>query len=483
MTWPSIATAASAFLGTMFAFASALTAEGRPPNVLFLLADDLRPDAIGALGNAVVHTPHLDDLVRCGTVFRRTTCAHPLCVPSRVEILTGSASLAGIRLPADGGPAETWPRAMRRAGYHTWYVGKWHTAGRPSSVGYEESLALYSDGGGAYPPSHPLDYAGREVTGYRGWVLQTDDGRLFPELGVGLTPDIDSTFADAAAAFLGRPTDQPFFLHVNFTAPHDPLLLQPAGETAHRPADIPLPPNFLPRHPFDHGNLGGRDELLLPFPRTPQDVRRDIAAYYAVVSRLDEQVGRVLAALDRSGRRNDTLIIFASDHGLALGSHGLRGKQNMYEHTIGVPLVLAGPSVAAGETRDAQCYLRDLFPTVCDLAGLRPPDGLDGQSLVPVLRAARNEVHPFVVGYFADSQRMIRTARWKYVWYPRSKREQLFDLAVDPFEITDLATSPDHLETKADLRGRLLQWLARHDDPILDAMPSQKPCGLLRQAR
>lgn len=397
-------------------------------------------------------------------------CAHPLCVPSRAEILTGRASVAGSPFRADDADkTDTWPRAMRQAGYHTWYVGKWHSAGRPSAAGYEETLALYSGGGGAYPLSFPVDYAGREVTGYRGWVLQTDDGRLFPALGVGLTPDVDSVFADAAIAFLSRRTDQPFFLQVNFTAPHDPLLLGPEDEAAYRSGDMPLPPNFLPRHPFDYGNIDGRDERLLPSPRTPHEVRRDIAAYYAVVSRLDAQVGRVLAALDRSGRREDTLVIFASDHGLALGSHGLRGKQNMYEHTVGVPLVFAGPGVPAGETHAAQCYLRDLFPTICDLAGVPTPAGLDGRSLAPLLASHQDEVHPFAVGYFADSQRMIRTDRWKYVWYPQAGREQLFDLVADPWEQADRSSDPDRIATKSDLRTRLLEWLAGHGDTVLDS--------------
>src|SRR5262245_42221834 len=132
--------------------------------------------------------------------------------------------------------------------------------------------------------------------GYRGWVFQTDDGKLFPEQGVGLTPDISRRFADAAITFLKRKPSRPLFLHVNFTAPHDPLLLPPDHEKAYDPERLPLPANFLPRHPFDHGNLTGRDEQLWPSPRTESDARAELAAYYAVISHLDEQVGRVLAA-------------------------------------------------------------------------------------------------------------------------------------------------------------------------------------------
>ena len=137
-----------------------------------------------------------------------------------------------------------------------------------------------------------------------------------------------------------RPHRQPFFLHVNFTAPHDPRLVPP-GFADRYPADkTELPKNFRAEHPFDHGNFYGRDELQLHWPRMPDETRRDLAVYYAVISHLDEQVGRIVAALEETGQLDRTLIIYSSDHGLAMGSHGLRGKQNMYEHSVGVPLIL-----------------------------------------------------------------------------------------------------------------------------------------------
>lgn len=146
-----------------------------------------------------------------------------------------------------------------------------------------------------------------------------------------------------------------------------------------------LPANFLPEHPFDHGNLRGRDELLMAFPRTASEVRGELACYYAVISHLDRQVGRILEALRAAGQADNTLAIFTSDNGLAIGSHGLRGKQNMYEHLIGVPLIIRGPAVVRGRRTDAQCYLRDLFPTACDVAGIPVPQSVRGRTLLPVL--------------------------------------------------------------------------------------------------
>ena len=440
----------------------------RSPNVLFIIYDDQRPDTIGALGNHLIQTPHLDSLVRSGTTFSRATCAHPLCVPSRAEILTGCTGFKNGVHPPHNKPdlsLKTWPETMREAGYHTWWVGKWHISGRPSTRGYEESLGLFASG--RRPPKPQFDSRGRLVTGYRGWMFQTDDRKLMPEKGIGLGPGISAKFADAAIEFIERRPERPFFLQVNFTAPHDPLLTPPGDENAYDPTKMPVPKNFLLRHPFDHGNFYGRDEKLLPWPRTRDDIRQDLATYYAVVSHMDEQIGRILESLRSTGQAENTILIFSSDHGLALGSHGLMGKQNMYEHTINVPLIFAGPGIPAGGKTNAQCYLRDLYPTVCELAGIPIPESLEGKSLVPVLSGKTDTVYPFIVGYYRQYQRMIRTDRWKLVRYPQIGREQLFNLRNDPFELKDLSMDPNHSEVGARLQGQLTDWLRQYSDPLV----------------
>ena len=441
----------------------------RPPNLLFLLTDDQRPDTVGALGNAILRTPHLDALVKGGTAFTRAVSPNPLCVPSRAEILTGCGGFRNGVLPGYSDKLDPklalWPETLRAAGYHTWYVGKWHTSGRPSTRGYTESLGLFASGKGA--PPRQLDHKGREVTGYRGWVFQTDDGKLFPEKGVGLSADISARLADAAIDLIKRKPDRPYFLHVNFTAPHDPLLLPPGYEKKYDPKKMALPPNFLARHPFDHGNINGRDELLLPSPRAEADVRDELAAYYAVIEHLDEQVGRILEALKSTGQAENTVVIFSSDHGLAIGSHGLRGKQNMYEHTIGVPLMIGGPGLPRGTRCDAQVYLRDLFPTACELAGVPVPATVEGQSLLPLLKGKEKALYPRVFGYFRDVQRMVRDDRWKLIHYPQIKKHQLFDLRDDPAELKDLADDPRHAATRDGLRGHLEAWQKQVGDPLL----------------
>ncbi len=444
-------------------------ASRRWPNVLVLVADDQRPDTISALGNSVIQTPNLDRLVREGSVLTRAVCANPICTPSRAEILTGCGGFRNGILDF-GGQIDPqlvlWGEAMRRGGYRSYYVGKWHNDGKPVTRGYDETDGLFTGGGGRFSVVQQ-DWKGREITGYRGWIFQSDDGTLFPGKGVGLTPNISGEFADAAIRLLSPNGDKPFFLHVNFTAPHDPLIMPPGYEEKYDAAKMPLPKNFLPEHPFDHGNFRGRDELLLPWPRTPADVRDELAMYYRVISHMDQQIGRIFAALQQTGQWDNTLIIFTADHGLAIGSHGLRGKQNMYEHTVGVPLLIRGPGIPAGKRLAAQVYLRDMYPTVCDLCNVPVPATVEGKSFAHVLAGKTDTIHEQVFCYFRDSQRMIRTDRWKLIHYPQINRYQLFDLAVDRDEMHDLSNNTRHAVVLTDLHRKLQDWQREVRDPLV----------------
>ncbi len=431
------------------------------PNVLLIVTDDQRPDTIRALGNKIIETATLDGLVRDGTTFTRAIAPCPICTPSRAEIMTGVSGVRTkhrLRGRKQTGPEPVlWAQTMRDAGYVSWYVGKWMNDGRPVNRGYDRSNGLFRGGGKKYWTDR-VDYRGHEVTGYVGWIFQTDDGTLKPELGVGLTANISKHFADAAIELLKSKPDKPFFMHVNFTAPHDPLLIPPGYKDKYKPEQIPLPPNFKPEHPFDHGNARGRDEMLLPFPRTPKVVRKDLAAYYAVLSHMDHHLGRILAALDETGQADNTIVIFTSDHGLAIGSHGLRGKQNMYDHTVGTPLIFRGPNIPKRQRSDAQCYLRDLYPTVCELVGVEIPKTVEGLSLAPVLQGKAKSVRECVFGHYSDCQRMIRTDRWKLIHYPKIEKYQLFDLSADPNELKNLADDPQHAQLFDRLRAKLAAW-------------------------
>lgn len=444
-----------------------------PPNILFLLTDDQRPDTVQALGNPLIETPHLDQLVSRGMNFTRATCSYPICVISRAEILSGMHgwengidALGGTRF-REG--ITFWAEALAGSGFTTCYVGKWHTRGRPSDYGYAEVRRLFSGGGGKWWEEGQTDWKGTPITGYRGWIFQDETGKeKYPDLGVGLTPDIDSKFADGAIAFIEeqKRSPAPWFLHVNFTGPHDPLFIPPGYEGKYRIDDMVLPENFMAEHPFDHGNLRGRDEELLPFPRTREDIADLLRVYYSVIDYLDQQVGRIIDALEKTGQLDNTIVIYSSDHGMAVGSHGLRGKQNQYEHTINVPLIVAGPGVASGVSSDAQIYLRDLFPTTCELAGITIPDSVTAKSFAGILRGDQSGHREEVFGYFKDTQRMIRTDRWKYVEYPVAKERQLYDLAADPLEKHNLVDDPSWDGVVKDLSARLDQWREETGDPV-----------------
>ena len=441
-------------------------------NVVFLLADDMRPDALGCTGNPAVKTPNLERLAARGTLLTRATCGYPICHVSRAEILTGrcltNADMPGHPLRID--PQWTlWPEAMLHAGWHTAYCGKWHTQGTPRARGYSQTSALFSSGGtkGA-PLTFPVSSTGRAVTGYTGWTFKDAAGNAIPGDTVGLTPETDARIADGAIAVIRGHKAEPFFLHVNFTAPHDPLLWPRGMDPRVDAAALTLPPNFRPEHPFDHGNIAGRDEVIVPAPRSAEDVRRERAVYFKLVENVDAQAGRIIRALEEAGVMERTLIIFSSDHGLALGSHGLMGKQNQYEHTIGVPLIIAGPTVRAGVRVAAPCYLRDLFPTVCDITGTAIPPSVQARSLAPVLRGGDADAGPAIYGRFTDTQRMMRTADgWKLIWYPKIARRQLFHVSEDPDELRDLAEEKGEEKRLFRMMADLESWLRDQGDAVM----------------
>lgn len=456
-----------------FAIPFALSQE--KPNILFLLSDDQRPDTIGALGNDQISTPNLDELVRSGMSFSRATCSNPICVASRAEMLTGThgwtngmTARPGDRLREES--VTWWGQSFLDAGYDTVYVGKWHTPGNVLTRGFARTEGLFKGGGGKYWKDIS-DWKGFPVTGYRGWIFQDPaTGELFPDKGVGVTPEISSHFADAAIEALktNASTGKPFFLTVNFTAPHDPLFLPPGVEEEYHAEDMVLPGNFSPWHEFDHGNFNGRDEALLAWPRTEESVKDLLRVYYAVIHDMDRQIGRILDVLDASGQIDNTYIIYSSDHGMSVGSHGLRGKQNMYEHTINVPLIIAGPGIEADSSSDAQVYLRELFPTTCELAGISVPEKVTAQSFAGVLLGKKKEHHDTIFGYFRDYQRMIRRDDgWKLIVYPHIGKQQLFQVRKDPDELNDLSGQPEYAEILQSLEAELDQWRRDSNDPLL----------------
>lgn len=444
-------TAPVAFLAACLATAGT---HAGPPNVLVIVSDDQRPDAIGAFGHPDVQTPHLDRLVERGFVFHNAYCqgsdVGAVCRPSRAMLLSGRSLW---QAPRDLDDVITLPECFRDAGYDTFGTGKWHNGQRSFIRSFSHGEAVFFGGMGD-PYALPVyDYdatAEMPLTNKR------------PSRTHAVT-----LFADAAIRFLKHtPHERPFFAYVSFTSPHDPRTAPAEFAAQYDAQEIELPANFLPEHPFDNGELQIRDEQLAEWPRTPEAIRKHLADYYAMISHVDHEVGRILAALEEAGAASETIVVFTSDHGLAIGSHGLMGKQNLYEHSMKAPLIVAGPRIPRRES-SALVYLFDLYPTLCELAGVESPSNIEGKTLAAILRGEATAVRQSIFTAYRDVQRAIRSERWKLIEYPQVGQTQLFDLKSDPEETHDRSRDPEYTEHVTALQKGLDAERRRYDDPLI----------------
>ena len=443
-------------------FVSVCQAADRP-NILFLFSDDQRADTIANLGNDHIRTPALDRLVKSGTTFTRAYCMGSnqgaVCVPSRAMLMTGR-SLFRIQEQLRG--QDTWPEAFARAGYTTFITGKWHN-GAPSVLrAFQQGKAVFLGGMG---DPHRL-----KIQDIDSITRSLKNPRPSSEHCV-------KVFADEAAAFLDGQKDetQPFLCYVAFNAPHDPRVAPKEYHDHYQANPPPLPENFLPQHPFNNGALVIRDEELAPWPRTPEVVRKHLADYYAAIEFLDAQIGRILDSLERSGKLGNTLIIFSSDHGLAIGSHGLFGKQSLYDHSMRAPLIIAGPGLPRDQRSGVLCYLYDIFPTLGEIVGVPRPHDSEGRSLLTVLKGEAKTHRTFIFTAYTQTQRAIRDDRWKLIRYPQISKTQLFDLRSDPGELHDLSADPIHAGELQRLTDLLRQEQSAAGDDLSFTSPKQVP--------
>jgi len=431
----------------------------KKPNVLFLFSDDQRFDTISALGNPHIFTPNLDRLVNKGVSFTRAHImggtSGAVCIPSRAMLLTGKTLFhlenQGGTIPEDH---VMLPEVLRMSGYKTYGIGKWHN-GRPAFA------RCFMDGGKIF--------FGGMSDHLQVPIFEFDPAGLYPaEKSTTGHAFSSQLFSDEAIRFLDtHPKDSPFFLYVSYTAPHDPRMAPQEFQNLYPTGSIPLPPNFLPEHPFDNGEMKVRDENLAGFPRRKEDIAEHLSAYYAMISHLDAQIGRVLDTLEKTGRERDTIVIFAGDNGLAVGQHGLLGKQNIYDHSVRVPLLISGPGIPEGQRRDSLCTLADIFPTLCEMLDLPRPESVEGRSLVPSLQDKDVKIRESVFLAYRKFQRGIRTDDdWKLLEYNvRGRRTtQLFELKKDPWETANLASDPVFSDQKSRLSGLLKQHMRELGD-------------------
>ncbi len=423
----------------------------RRPNVLFLFADDMRADSIGALSDKNVKTPNLDAVVRRGFVMTNAYClggnSAAVCTPSRNMLLAGKAyfrwqdytppnqpNQKGLLAPGNG---PNFPLSLRDAGYVTYHHGK-----RGNSA--------------------PLIQAKFEINKY----LKNDlEDRTDGEPG--------KQIVDEAIAFLKEKRDErPFFMYLAFASPHDPRVAAKKYMDLYDRDKLPLPQNFKPQHEFDNGEMTVRDELLSPWPRTEDGMRKTWHEYYATISGLDFHIGRLLQTLRDLKLEENTIIVFSADQGIAIGGHGLLGKQNLYDHSMKAPLFLAGPGIPRGQS-NALIYLLDIYPTIADLVGATVPRDIDGVSFKPVITGKAKQARRELMLAYRDVQRAYRDERWKLIRYPQVNVTQLFDLRTDPFELRNLAERPAHSKRLAQMTARLQQQQQQFGDslPLIVAKP------------
>ncbi len=437
-----------------------LRAEDGPakPNVLFLFADDQRADTIAALGNSEIKTPYLDRLVKKGVAFDRAYMQGGLqgatCVPSRAMLLSGR-SLFHIDEKLKRHP--TWPSAFGKSGYTTFLSGKWHNGPDSLPASFQIARSVFAGG-----MTNPMQAKLSDMV----------DGKLGkPQLA---RRHACAVFADEAIRFLQEHKRGPFFCYVPFDAPHDPHIVPDDFPIRYDAARISLPPNFLSQHPWDNGEMTVRDEQLLPWPRTPKKIREMNAEYYRYISYLDAQIGRILNALDDSPHAKNTLVVFSADSGVARGSHGLIGKQNVYEHSVRVPLLISGPGIPAGKRSDAMVYLFDVLPTLGKLCGVPAPNTSEGIEFTTSLSDPTRPARPQLMFAYRNVQRAVRDDRWKIIRYPQVDKTQLFDLRADPHETTNLADKPEHAARVHTLTVLLANELKQYGDTAPLTVPKPK---------
>jgi iduronate 2-sulfatase len=467
-------------------------------NVLFLIADDLRPE-LGSYGNPIIRTPSLDGLAARGTRFDRAYAQYPLCNPSRASLLNG-------RYPMQTGVMDnnvyfrvkhpdfvTLPQHFKANGYAALRTGKIFHGGIDDEVSWTEGgeppdPAITGRGSNAQRPGRNSS-RGPGAGGERD--PEATEGAPAPQPrsasggGHGSASDRivvlegngeshgDYKTATRAIQYMERYKDKPFFLAVGFVKPHSPPTAPRKFFDLYDPAKIALPPDFntRPQAPPGHPEISipkRNSDLFIGRDASPTEAREMIRAYYASVSFMDEQVGRVLGALDRLGLRDNTIVVFWGDHGYHLGEKGKWSKAySLYEVGTRVPFIIATPGAKA-QASERKVELLDLYPTLAELCGLPRPQGIEGHSLVPLLRNPKRKWNypAFTVTVYQGTLgKSVRTERWRYAeWDDGRAGAMLFDHSKDPRELKNLANDPAFAKTVQEMKRLLGQLPAPRSD-------------------
>lgn len=435
----------------------------KKPNIIFLFTDDQSFKAVHALGNKEIITPTMDKLANEGVTFTHAYNMGgwngAICLASRAMIISGRSvwraqQISDNKYSKGEDLDKTWPRLMQSQGYDTYMTGKWHVRAKPDSifnhVGHVLRGMPWDTPEGYNRPKHVNDTLWqpwkKEFGGY--WK----GGKHWSEL----VKDDAVSFIDSAAQ-----KNKPFFMYVAFNAPHDPRQ-SPKKYVDMYPLDsIETPESYMPLYPYAETMGAGkklRDEKLAPFPRTEYAVKVNRQEYYAITTHLDDQIKDILNALDKKGLKENTYIFFTADHGLAVGEHGLMGKQNMFDHSVRVPLMVVGPNMPKGKKVNADVYLQDIMASTLEIANVKKPEYIEFNSLMDLAKGSQTKSHYDAIygTYQKGAQRMIRKGNYKLIVYPKSQKILLFNLKNDPLELNDISETPENINTLKDLMNDLI---------------------------
>ncbi|NQV26243.1 MAG: sulfatase-like hydrolase/transferase [Rhodopirellula sp.] len=443
----------------------------RKPNILLIFADDMAFDTIHAQGNLEIQTPNLDRLSARATTFTHAynmgSWSGAVCVASRMMMISGKYVWHAEKdyartkeLYQDTG--RLWPQLMAASGYDTYFTGKWHIRADAN-----KAFKVASNVRGGMPNQTEAGY-NRPIEGQA--MKWTPWDKSFGGFWQG-GKHWSEVVGDDASSFLGlaKKSDNPFFMYIAFNAPHDPRQ-SPKEYVDRYPLDnIAMPASFVPEYPFNEAMNSGRklrDERLAPFPRTEYAVKVNRQEYYAIITHMDAQIGRILDTLEASGQADNTYIFFTADHGLAVGRHGLMGKQNMFDHSVRVPLMVVGPDVPQNKKIDARVYLQDVMATSLALSGTKKPDYVQFESLLPLINGKTDKGRDAIYGAYLQDQRMVTYGDYKMILYPAISKAILYNITTDPLELHDLADQKKHQPTLSKLFAKLQELQKETGDEL-----------------
>ena len=445
----------------------------KKPNILFIFADDQCYETIRHLGITDIETPNLDRLMKSGTSFTRAynmgSWSGAVCVASRHMLNTGRfiwrAEQASKKAEDERAAGRFWSENMKDAGYKTYMTGKWHV--RASA---EKCFDVTRNVRGGMPNQTPQGYNRPQPGKPDPWSPYDPKfggfwkgGRHWSEI----VADDAVYFLDEAKKHAAK---NPFFAYVAFNAPHDPRQAPKEFIEKYPLNRIKVPSSFLPMYPYKDKIRcphSLRDEKLAPMPRTEHSIKVNRQEYYAIITHMDVQIGRILDALEKSGMAKETYVFYSADHGLGVGHHGLLGKQNLYEHSTRVPFIVQGPGIPKGKQVEAPIYLQDVMATSLALAEVEKPAHVEFHDVLPLARGeSKKSPYKEIYGAYLSAQRSITIKDLKVIAYPDVPIIRVYDLAKDPFEEKDLASTPAGKETIKKFFPRLLKLQAKMGDAL-----------------